>query len=32
LRIVRPCNSDVNARNIATPELGPSLGIDPAGT
>src|SRR3984957_5683486 len=32
LRIVRPVISDVNAMNIATPALGPSFGIAPAGT
>ena len=31
-RMVRPVNSEVSARNIATPALGPSLGMAPAGT
>ena len=31
LRTVRPDNSDATARNIATPALGPSFGMAPAG-
>ena len=32
LRTVRLVSSDVSAVNIATPALGPSLGVAPAGT
>ena len=32
LRTGRPVSSDVSATNIATPALGPSLGVAPAGT
>jgi hypothetical protein len=32
LRTVRPVSSDTSAMNIATPALGPSFGVAPAGT
>ena len=32
LRTVRPVSSEVSAMNMATPALGPSLGVAPAGT
>ena len=32
LRTVRPVKSETSAVNIATPALGPSLGVAPAGT
>jgi hypothetical protein len=32
LRMAREVRSDVSAMNIATPALGPSLGVAPAGT
>ena len=32
LRTVRPVNSETSATNIATPALGPSFGMAPAGT
>ena len=32
LRMARPVSSEVSAMNIATPALGPSLGVAPAGT
>jgi len=31
-RIVRPLSSEARAMNIATPALGPSFGVAPAGT
>ena len=32
LRTVRPVSSETSAVNIATPALGPSFGVAPAGT